>query len=338
MSGISAVSPPIERDARRAADLCRALDELGDLLELDARSRRRSRAASSGSAPQVMTSLMQCAARSAPQLRSAAAGARDHQLRPDAVGRGGEQPPLVQRVEAREGAEALARRSTRLRRAAARRPLRRSRARPRRRRTCGLRAVTDASLRRGSPSDEQLAEELRPALRAAATNATTVLADLARGVRRGSASRSLRERVRLARGSSASSCSSASRSSSPLARAARRSTRAADASRAGSRRSWRRTSAGRRAPGRAGSTASARREHRLELVLVEREPEVVDARHRPLARLDDDVHRAALELGEPQLEARRVELLPRRPRARPRRAPRRSRPWRATRSKPSLPM
>ena len=49
---------------------------------------------------------------------------------------------------------------------------------------------------------------------------------------------------------------------------------------------------------------------RLELVLVEHEPEVVDARRRPLARLDDDVHRALLELGQPELEAHRVELAP----------------------------
>ena len=50
---------------------------------------------------------------------------------------------------------------------------------------------------------------------------------------------------------------------------------------------------------------------RLELVLVEHEPEMVDARRRPLARLDDDVHRALLELGQPQLETHRVELAPR---------------------------
>ena len=52
-------------------------------------------------------------------------------------------------------------------------------------------------------------------------------------------------------------------------------------------------------------------ERRLELVVVEHEAEVVDARHRPLARLDDDVDRSLLELGQAQLEAFRVELLPR---------------------------
>ena len=58
------------------------------------------------------------------------------------------------------------------------------------------------------------------------------------------------------------------------------------------------------------SFCSARCDGGLELVLVEHEPEVVDARRRPLARLDDDVHRALLELGEPELEADRVELAP----------------------------
>ena len=44
-------------------------------------------------------------------------------------------------------------------------------------------------------------------------------------------------------------------------------------------------------------------EHLVELVVVERHPEMVDPRQRPLARLDDDVDRAALELGEPEPEA-----------------------------------
>ena len=48
---------------------------------------------------------MQCAARSAPQSRSAAARAGEHQLRADAVGRGGEQAPLVERMQPGEGAE-----------------------------------------------------------------------------------------------------------------------------------------------------------------------------------------------------------------------------------------
>src|SRR5919201_865817 len=48
-----------------------------------------------------------------------------------------------------------------------------------------------------------------------------------------------------------------------------------------------------------------------ELVLVEREPDVVDSRHVPLARLDDDVDGTPLELGESQAKAEPVELLPR---------------------------
>ena len=48
-----------------------------------------------------------------------------------------------------------------------------------------------------------------------------------------------------------------------------------------------------------------------ELVLVERQPEMVDPRQVPLARLDDHVDGAALELGQPQLEPQPVELLPR---------------------------
>ena len=51
-------------------------------------------------------------------------------------------------------------------------------------------------------------------------------------------------------------------------------------------------------------------ERGLEVVLVERQPEMVDARQLPLAGLHDDVHAAALELGETQLEPDPVELLP----------------------------
>src|SRR5207248_5520169 len=50
-----------------------------------------------------------------------------------------------------------------------------------------------------------------------------------------------------------------------------------------------------------------------ELLLVERETEMVHAWQRPLPRLDDDVDGAALELRQPELEAQAVELLPRRP-------------------------
>jgi hypothetical protein len=52
-------------------------------------------------------------------------------------------------------------------------------------------------------------------------------------------------------------------------------------------------------------------ERLVELVLVEGDADVVDARKLPLPGLDDDVHAAALELREPELEAAPVELLPR---------------------------
>ena len=51
-------------------------------------------------------------------------------------------------------------------------------------------------------------------------------------------------------------------------------------------------------------------ERRGEVVLLERDADVVDARQVPLPGLHDDVDRAALELGEPELEAEPVELVP----------------------------
>src|SRR3954451_16841264 len=53
------------------------------------------------------------------------------------------------------------------------------------------------------------------------------------------------------------------------------------------------------------------RDRLVELVLVEREPEMVDARERPLPGLHDDVDGAELELGEAELEAQLVVLRPR---------------------------
>ena len=52
------------------------------------------------------------------------------------------------------------------------------------------------------------------------------------------------------------------------------------------------------------------REHGDELILVESDSEMVDARDLPVARLDDDVDRPPLELAQPQPEAHPVELLP----------------------------
>ena len=54
-----------------------------------------------------------------------------------------------------------------------------------------------------------------------------------------------------------------------------------------------------------------------EAVVVEGDADVVDARVLPVARLEDDVDGAAGELDEPQAEAHRVELLPRRARLEP---------------------
>src|SRR5262249_16948383 len=51
-------------------------------------------------------------------------------------------------------------------------------------------------------------------------------------------------------------------------------------------------------------------ERSAELPPGEREADVVDTRQIPLSGLDDDVDGAALELGQPQLEAELVELLP----------------------------
>ena len=109
----------------------------------------------------------------------------------------------------------------------------------------------------------------------------------------------------------------------PRRRAAPRSSRAAGAPRAGSPRSSRRTCAGRRAPGRAGSTASRAPSTAWNSSSSSATPEVVDARQAPVPGLDDDVDRAALELRQPQLEAVAVELLPARRPPRPRRARRR---------------
>src|SRR5688572_5454897 len=51
-------------------------------------------------------------------------------------------------------------------------------------------------------------------------------------------------------------------------------------------------------------------QRRNEIVLVEHKPQMVDAWQLPLAGLDDDVDRAALQLREPELEAHPVEVIP----------------------------
>jgi hypothetical protein len=59
---------------------------------------------------------------------------------------------------------------------------------------------------------------------------------------------------------------------------------------------------------------------RLVRVLVERDPEMVDARDVPVPRLEDDVDGSAGELDEAEPESDRVEILPGRARLEPLRA------------------
>ena len=142
--------------------------------------------------------------------------------------------------------------------------------------------------------------ELRPALRPAGEEADDRVADRDVVPSR-SRSSSSASAFAFASGSSASSCSSLSVSSlvrreqllEPLAR------RMHLEPVAGVRRDERAPAAVRLDAQLALDGAV---DHLLKLVLVEREPEMVDARQVPLAGLDDDVDRAALELGEPSLK------------------------------------
>ena len=123
------------------------------------------------------------------------APARDHRLRPDRVGRGGEQPALVERVQAGEGAEAA--RAGRLDGRA--QPLDDSLRRRERDPGGGVRPVlAHGPSLRGHASDasasRQLAVQLRPALRAAREEATIERRRRRRSRRRRSAVEQLRER------------------------------------------------------------------------------------------------------------------------------------------------
>ena len=305
--GSSAVSPPISAHARRAADLGGALDELGDLLEIepvrgdvveqDQRRRRRV----------VITSLMQCAAMSAPQARSA-------------------------RARARRSASC---RSSRWRRRAAGRRRAGGARRTRRSRRAGR---LDG---RAQPLDDPLGRRERdpggcvrpvfahrPSLRGRLGQQSACSCgrpcgppgqEAARSRRRRGRSRR-RARARAARrapsafasGSSASSWSSVERELVGRSRAARQpvARRMHLEPVAGVRRDERSPAAVRLDP---QVPLDRPLEHLVELVLVEREPEVVDARQLPLAGLDDDVDGAALELGSRSLKPMPVELLPRDP-------------------------
>ena len=96
-----------QRDARRAADLRGALDQLRHLLELDPGGGdvvEQDEGVGAAGDDVVDAVRRHVGAAVAEQ----AAGAGDHRLRADGVGRGGEEPMLVERVEGGEGAEALA--------------------------------------------------------------------------------------------------------------------------------------------------------------------------------------------------------------------------------------
>ena len=94
-----------ERDARGATDLGRAVDQLGDFFELDrvrgdvVEQHQRIRAAG-GDVVDAVRGQVGAAVAQPP------ARAGEDELRADAVGRGGEEAALVERVQAREGAEA----------------------------------------------------------------------------------------------------------------------------------------------------------------------------------------------------------------------------------------
>ena len=123
-----------ERAAGVAADLRRPLDELGDLVELDpvggdvVEEEQRL-----GSGREHVVDAVSGEVGAARAQRASLAG--EHELRADAVGRGCEQSPVVQRVQPRERAEALRSGGLDGRPQPARRPRRLSRARPPRPRT-----------------------------------------------------------------------------------------------------------------------------------------------------------------------------------------------------------
>ena len=105
MPGSSAVSPPRSATAGRAADLGGALDELGDLLEVDpVRGDVVEQEQRVGAGREHVVDAVRGEVGAAGAQRAALA--REDQLRADAVGRGREQAPVVERVEARERAEA----------------------------------------------------------------------------------------------------------------------------------------------------------------------------------------------------------------------------------------
>ena len=93
-----------ERDAGCAADLGGSFDELRDLVEVDRRRRdvveQHQRRGAGGQ--DVVDAVRGEIPATVGEL---SALAREHQLRPDPVGRGGEQAPVVERLESRERPE-----------------------------------------------------------------------------------------------------------------------------------------------------------------------------------------------------------------------------------------
>ena len=95
---------PDEGDAGRAADLGGAFDELRDLVEVDRRSRDVVEQHQRGGARRqdVVDAVRSEIPAAVGEL---SALPREHQLRPDPVGRGREQPPVVERMEPSKRAE-----------------------------------------------------------------------------------------------------------------------------------------------------------------------------------------------------------------------------------------
>ena len=184
-------------------------------------------------------------------VAQAPAGAREDQLRADAVGRGCEQALVVERVQAGERAEA--RRAGRLDGRA--QPLD-DRAGGRERDSGGgvtvLRAQSEQSTTLGQRSAalaEPLAVQLGSALGAAGEERHDGVADSDR-VRLQLERRGCRRARRLSPRARRRAAGARRDGTLPARRAARRSTRAAGGSRSGSPRSWRRRCGGRRAPAR----------------------------------------------------------------------------------------
>ena len=290
---------PRPRPRRAPRPRSRSIVVRGDVVEQDQRRRRR----------YVATSLMQCAARSAPQSRSAprcrasisfvpTPSVEAASSRPSSSGWS---PAKAPNPVAPVDSTAARSRSTIAVGVASETPAGRVAVRLRAQAVRVYEAARRERVRRtarrassGRPSGPPGEE---PDDRVCPTSTASAVGRRGRGCRRA--------RRPSPSGSSARSCSSASSSSSLAVEQVVDPRRAADAPRAGSRRSSRRTCAGRRAPGRAGSSSSRARAPPGTSSSSSATPRWSTRGTPPVARLDDDVHRAALELRQPQLEARR---------------------------------